>query len=450
LAQVPPRQLQRAERGKVTRLVTNASYTTPPVELIRLKRDGHALTESQISQLITQYQEHRLLDSQMAAFAMATCVQGMTSDETYYLTKAMLNSGTRLAWPPGPAVVDKHSTGGVGDKASLLIAPLLASFGVRVPMISGRGLGITGGTLDKLESIPQFNTSLSLNELQEIVNSTGCVIAGATEQIAPADRKLYGLRDVTGTVASIPLITSSILSKKLAESPDALIFDVKCGTGTSMQTFEEAQELAEMLVQTCVRFNVKAKAIITDMNQPLGTAIGNAAEVREALLSFAGSGPADLVHLATTFVFELLTLAGKTLTYQDVADNLTNGHAQNHFEDMVAKQGGNLCQLTSPNWTPLIAAEDGYLARVNTGALGALLVRMGGGRQLPEDTLNTQVSLAVPKKVGDSITRGEVIGAVSHPAPEAYLEQLREALQISAAPVDPRPLIIGTVIQNDQ
>ena len=437
-----------AELEKVTRLVTIEHFSTPPVEIIRLKRDGHALSETQISQLIKQYQNATLLDSQMAAFAMATCIQGMNADETYYLTKAMLNSGSRLTWPTDSVVVDKHSTGGVGDKASLLIAPLLASFGVCVPMISGRGLGITGGTLDKLESIPGFKTSLSLAELQDTVNATGCVITGATEEIAPADRMLYGLRDITGTVASIPLITSSILSKKLAESPDALIFDVKCGTGTSMRSLEKARELAAMLVQTCRRFSVKAKAIITDMDQPLGTAIGNAAEVREALLSFAGSGPPDLVHLATTFAYELLVLSGKMVTYNDVAENLTNGYAQNHFEDMVEKQHGKLCQLVSPTWTPLLATETGYLERVDTGALGALLVRMGGGRQLPDDTLDTIVSLAVPKKVGELIEKGDVIGAVSHTTPEPYLDELRATLHISNTPVEPRPLIMGTVTQD--
>lgn len=427
----------------------HATYTTPPVELIRLKRDGRSLTEPQINQLIAQYQNGELLASQMAAFCMATCVQGMDADETYYLTKAMLNSGSRLTWPAGPTVLDKHSTGGVGDKSSLLIAPLLASFGMRVPMISGRGLGITGGTLDKLESIPEFNTALSLTELQHIVQTSGCVITGATEEIAPADRQLYGLRDVTGTVASIPLITSSILSKKLAESPDALIFDVKCGKGTSMQTLEQAQKLAETLVQTCAKFQVRAKAIITDMEQPLGTAIGNAAEVREALLSFSGSGPSDLVHLSTTLALELLTLAGNNVTYQEVADNLTNGQAQNQFETMVESQGGKLDQLVSPHWTPLLAEQNGYLANVNTGDLGALLVRMGGGRQLPTDTLDPQVSLAVRKKVGDPIEKGEVIGAVSHPTPTPYLEELRSALHISQSPVEPRPLIMGTVIQHE-
>ena len=437
------------ELEKVTKIVTMKPFTTPPVEIIRLKRDGHTLSEAQISQIIVQFQNATLLDSQMAAFAMATCIQGMNADETYYLTKAMLDSGSRLTWPTGSAIVDKHSTGGVGDKASLLIAPLVASFGVRVPMISGRGLGITGGTLDKLESIPGFNTALSLTDLQNTVKATGCVITGATAEIAPADRMLYGLRDVTGTVASIPLITSSILSKKLAESPDALIFDVKCGTGTSMRSLEQARALATMLVQTCRRFDVNAKAVITDMDQPLGTAIGNAAEVREALLSFSGSGPPDLVHLATTFAYELLNLAGKTVTYNDVAENLTNGYAQNHFEDMVEKQHGKLSQLVSPNWTPLVATQGGYLERVDTGRLGALLVRMGGGRQLPHDTLDPRVSIAVPKKVGDLIEKGDVIGAVSHTTPQPYLDELRTMLHLSNTPVDPRPLIMGTVTQDD-
>ena len=215
-----------------------------------------------------------------------------------------------------------------------------------------------------------------------------------------------------------------------------------------MRSLEKARELAAMLVQTCRRFSVKAKAIITDMDQPLGTAIGNAAEVREALLSFAGSGPPDLVHLATTFAYELLVLSGKMVTYNDVAENLTNGYAQNHFEDMVEKQHGKLCQLVSPTWTPLLATETGYLERVDTGALGALLVRMGGGRQLPDDTLDTIASLAVPKKVGELIEKGDVIGAVSHTTPEPYLDELRATLHISNTPVEPRPLIMGTVTQD--
>lgn len=434
---------------RVTNIMTPPSTAIPAVELIRLKRDGQALNETQISQLIQQYHNNQLLDSQMASFAMATCIRGMTADETFFLTKAMLESGTRLNWTPGAPVVDKHSTGGVGDKASLLIAPLLASFGVRVPMISGRGLGITGGTLDKLESIPGFRVALPADELQSIVNGVGCTIAGATENIAPADRKLYSLRDVTGTVASIPLITSSILSKKLAESPDALIFDVKCGCGTSMRTLTEARALADSLVTTCSRFQVPAKAIITDMSQPLGTAIGNAAEVREALLTFAGSGPPDLVHLVTTFAFELLCLAGKDVSFKDVADNLTNGLAQNHFEDMIERQGGKLCQLVSPNWTPLIALDQGYLSSVDTAALGALLVRMGGGRQFPDDSIDHRVSLAVSRKIGEPVMRGDVIGAVAHSSPKQYLPQLQNALTISPNPVDPRPLIMGTVTQND-
>tara|TARA_Y100001934_G_scaffold35364_1_gene40275 strand:+ start:359 stop:1681 length:1323 start_codon:yes stop_codon:yes gene_type:complete len=436
-----------AAQVKAIKPMTEGSQQTPPVELIRRKRDGLPLTEVEIKQLIEMYQAGRLLDTQMTAFAMATAIRGMNDDETYFLTKAMLQSGTTLNWDANTIVADKHSTGGVGDKSSLLIAPLLASFGVQVPMISGRGLGITGGTLDKLESIPGFQTSLTLDTIQDIVKGNGCVIAGATDQIAPADKKLYSLRDVTGTVASVPLITSSILAKKLAEKPNALIFDVKCGSGTSMQSLEQARELATSLVNTCERFHVKAKAIITDMDQPLGTAIGNTAEVREALLTFHGSGPPDLIHLVTTFTYELLQLAGRSVSFNDVTDNLTNGHAQNHFEAMVEKQGGQLCQLPGLHWTPLIATEEGFIKSINTGALGALLVRMGGGRQLPDDTIDSNVAIAVAKKVGDQIAKGDVLGAISHPSPKSYLTQLQNAIHLSNHPVEPRPLIMGTISQ---
>ncbi len=447
---MPRRQSLTEESGKATKPMSEDRLTDtikPTVELIRRKRDGQALSQAELQHLLREFELGHVLDSQMSAFAMATCIRGMTADETYYLTKAMLESGKTIEWDSSTSVVDKHSTGGVGDKASLLIAPLLASFGVRVPMISGRGLGITGGTLDKLESIPGFNCSLSLEAIQSGVQANGCIIAGATDEIAPADRKLYSLRDVTGTVASIPLITSSILSKKLAENPKALIFDVKCGTGTSMPTLEAARDLATTLVTTCKRFNVKAKAIITDMEQPLGTAIGNAAEVREALLTFHGSGPADLVHLTTTFAFELLKLAGKEIPFNDVTANLTNGHAQNHFEAMIEKQGGRLCQLPAIHWTPLIATQEGYLESVATGDLGSLLVRMGGGRQHPGETIDPTVAIAVAKKIGDKINNGDVLGAIAHPSAEPYLNELNEMLTISSTPADPRPLIMGTVDQ---
>ena len=282
-----------------------------PVAVIMKKRDGHALSPDEIREFMGGFVRGDVPEYQMSALAMAIYFQGMQADERAALVDVMLRSGDTLQWPKGfGTLVDKHSTGGIGDKTSLIIAPLLACCGLKVPMISGRGLGATGGTLDKLESIPGFRTNLSEKEIHDVVDKVGCVITGATADLVPADRKLYALRDVSGTVPSIPLICASIMSKKLAENLDALVLDVKWGSGAFMRKQEDARTLAQAMVDTGARMNVKTTALLTDMNQPHGRMAGNAVEVDESIAVLEGKGPNDLVGLCVALSAELLISTG--------------------------------------------------------------------------------------------------------------------------------------------
>jgi len=355
-----------------------------PVLLIAKKRDGHELTANEIAALVAGYAEERIPDYQMSAWAMAVYLRGMTTAETAALTEAMLHSGTTLTWPAGGAIVDKHSTGGIGDKTSLILAPLLACYGLRVPMISGRGLGATGGTLDKLEAIAGFRTNLSLPEIERVVNdpAVGCVITGASQELAPADRKLYALRDVTATVASIPLITASIMSKKLAEGLQALVLDVKFGSGAFMKTRAAAEELAQSLVATGKRMGVATTALLTDMNQPLGQMAGNAVEVQESIEVLQGNGPEDVRDLTIALGAEVMVSAkqsGSLLTASEqLARSLDDGSAYERFARMVAAQGGNLDAPRPIAEESIVAAEQrGFLAAVDTEALGIAVIEMG-------------------------------------------------------------------------
>ena len=379
-----------------------------PVDIIAAKRDGAELGERQLRSLIDGFVDGSVPDYQMSAFAMAVFFRGMSDQETVTLTQLMLNSGVTLNWSAGPPVVDKHSTGGVGDKVSLVLAPLLAACGVRVPMISGRGLGPTGGTLDKLESIPGFRTDLSIVELQSVVDQVGCVITGATKDLVPADRKLYALRDVTATVPSIPLITASIMSKKLAESLDALVLDVKCGSGAFMQSPAEAEALARSLVRVGKQLGVPTTASITDMDQPLGRACGNALEVAEAIECLRGGGPADLRELSLTLANELLKMVGGHATPDAVAE-LDSGRAYEKFNDMVRGQGGNPdAALTISSTCCEVESEcSGFVGAINTQAIGRLVIEQGGGRQRLTDSIDHSVGIEVLVKIGDQVERGQ-------------------------------------------
>ena len=383
-----------------------------PVHVIAKKRDGDALTSDEIAAFVTGFASGTIPDYQMSSLAMAIYLRGMDDEETAALTEQMLDSGTQLGWQAGRPVVDKHSTGGVGDKVSLLLAPLLACCGMRVPMISGRGLGPTGGTLDKLESIPGFRTDLSLAEIQNITDKVGCVITGASTEIAPADRKLYALRDVTATVASIPLITASIMSKKLAEGLDALVLDVKVGSGAFMKTREQATALAQSLVLTGKRRGVACTALLTDMDQPLGKMIGNAVEVDEAVDALSGNGPTDLVELALRLGAELLLSVGAAADLEsgvsELRRQIESGAALEKLREMVAAQGGDLDAPRSRAPTHVVVAQTaGYVNAIDVHAVGCAVIDLGGGRRQMSDAIDPSIGLEMLVQIGDPVSIGQ-------------------------------------------
>ena len=424
-----------------------------PVRTIVAKRDGRACTPEEIDALIQGSLRGDVADAQLAAWAMAVYFQGMTAKETAALTRSMLDSGARLVWPAGTGpYVDKHSTGGIGDKISLILAPLLAACGLRVPMLSGRGLGPTGGTLDKLESIPGFRTDLDLEAIRRQVADIGCVITGTTAEIAPADRKLYALRDVTGTVPSIPLITASIMSKKLAEGLDALVLDVKWGSGAFMKTQEDARKLAESLVRTGREMGVRTTALLTDMNQPLGHMIGNTCEVAESIDVLQGNGPEDVRALVIALGSELLVQSGIESTPEAAGDRLTRaldgGAAFEVFEAMVAAQGGRLAQRV-PAAKPhdCVATEGGFIQTIDGEALGYAVIELGGGRRKPGEAIDPRVGLECLVRIGDTVEPGQPLARILAPAQRAepVKSHLACAFRIGAEAVSPPPLIVDRI-----
>ena len=385
---------------------------TNPVVLISKKRDGKHLTDDQIHEFIAGYASGTIPDYQMSAMAMAICCRGMSSAETAALTDAMLQSGQELSWPAGPPRVDKHSTGGLGDKVSIVLAPLLACCGVQIPMISGRGLGATGGTLDKLESISGFRTDLTVEEIRAQVEKVGCVITSATKDLAPADRKLYALRDVSGTVPSIPLITASIMSKKLAAGLDALVLDVKFGSGAFMKTYEEARELAKSLVETGHRMGVATSAILTDMNQPLGRMVGNAVEIDESVDALKGQGPDDLMQVTLALGAELLVLARVASSVEAgekmLKDAVDDGRGLEKLREMVAAQGGNLdAPRERADAYELTAESNGIITTIDAEQLGHAVIDLGGGRKKVGDSIDFAVGIEMKVRIGDRIERGQ-------------------------------------------
>jgi pyrimidine-nucleoside phosphorylase len=420
-----------------------------PVDLIAAKRDGQELTPEQIQEFIRGTAAEDIPDYQLAAMAMAVYLNGMTSAETTALTQAMLDSGSRLEWPDdGRVRVDKHSTGGVGDKTSLVLAPLLAASGFQVPMLSGRGLGPTGGTLDKLEAIPGFRTDLSITEIRQLTQDVGCVITGTTRELAPADRRLYSIRDVTATIASIPLITSSILSKKLAESLQGLVLDVKFGSGAFMKTPQASRALARSLVDVCSTLGTPATALLTSMNQPLGCMCGNALEVRECLDVLSGQGPADVRALSLELVAELLLLTGRCSSHHEAvtiaAKPLDSGHALEVFQRMVHAQGGRLDELPQPSKaTDFPAWCDGYVHTINTELLGMALIELGAGRRRLEESLDHCAGLQMLITPGSPVTAGQPLLRVFARHPEAVFPRLKQAIHIGeSTPAEPPPLIL--------
>ncbi|MBU0677542.1 MAG: thymidine phosphorylase [Verrucomicrobia bacterium] len=427
-----------------------------PQWIIEKKRDGNALTEEEIRFLIEGYTKEEIPDYQMAAFAMAVYFKGMTFEEMAILTDAMMRSGdlvdtSSIKLPKA----DKHSTGGIGDKVSLVLAPLIACCGIAVPMVSGRGLGITGGTLDKLESIPGYRTDLSEREFVDTIDKCGCSITGQTGQLAPADKKLYALRDVTGTVPSIPLIVASIMSKKMAEGIDSLVLDVKWGKGAFMQTMEDARELAHNMVEVGVCMGKNMTALLTGMNQPLGRTAGNALEVIESIEALKGNGPADLMQVTLELCGHMLLLSKKASDIKEakgiLLSHIESGEALERFKQMVGLQGGDPASIDdisklprAATQEPVSSSESGYIAAVDAEKIGRACILLGAGRKRTEDAVDFAVGVSDILKIGDKVQRGDKLLTVHANDPASCSEAVamtREAFAFSEAPVESPELI---------
>jgi thymidine phosphorylase len=415
------------------------------VELIRAKRDGRALTDDEIRWLIAAYTGGAVADEQMSALLMAVYFQGLSAGELRTWTAAMVSSGERLDLSAVPApTVDKHSTGGVGDKVSLVLAPLVASCGAAVPQLSGRGLGHTGGTLDKLESIPGWRAGLSTAEMIAVLRSAGCVICAAGPGLAPADRRLYALRDVTGTVESIPLIASSIMSKKIAEGTAALVLDVKVGSGAFMPELPAARLLAQTMVGLGAEAGVRTTALLTRMDAPLGRAVGNAVETEEAVATLRGEGPADLVEVTLALAREMLALAGLDA---DPAAALTDGRALERYRTMIAAQGGDPdAPLPQARHSQVVtAAQAGWVRRLDARAVGVAAWRLGAGRARKEDDVNHAAGVICLAKPGDPVTVGQPVLELrgdDETRFAAAIEALSGAVDVGPEPPEPAPLVI--------
>ena len=431
------------------------------IDLIRKKRDGGALSDVEIGYLVDGCTNGSIPDYQMAAWLMAVVLRGMTRAETAALTHAMLYSGEVLDLGFLPAKkVDKHSTGGVGDKTSLVLAPLAAAGGLFVPMISGRGLGHTGGTLDKLESIPGLRVNLPVAEFQRVLQACGLSMIGQTEKIAPADRKLYALRDVTGTVESPYLICASIMSKKLAEGMDALVLDVKTGSGAFMKNEEDAVFLAELMVETGERMGKQMAALITDMNQPLGRMVGNALEVREGIEVLHSGGPEDLRELCLELGGWMFFLGGASATVaqgkQLSQELIASGKAFERFRQMVELQGGDVRVIDDPSRLPdtghrleVSSPRAGYVTSIACEDVGTACVILGGGRERKEDSVDPAVGIEVHRKIGDKVFAGESLCTI-HCHSDAQGARVKELLedryQIADSPPAHKQALIHRVI----
>lgn len=430
------------------------------LDIILKKRDGFELTRNEISFFITNYLEGKISDYQMSVLLMAIFFRGMSAKETTYLTQAMMNSGEVFDLSEIPGVkVDKHSTGGVGDKVSLILAPLVASCGVPVPMVSGRGLGHSGGTLDKLESIPGFNTKLTKRQFIKIIKKNGFAMMGQTENFVPADKKMYALRDVTGTVESIPLISASIMSKKLAEGSDAIVFDVKTGSGAFMRTFDDSVTLASSLVRIGTEMGRETIALITDMNQPLGRYIGNALEVKESLEVLNGKGPEDLINITVELGSYMLVL-GKRVKDLDSAKKILNEKLKNNdaldcFYNMVKLQDGDVESVkdisrlpTAKNQFKLRANSSGYIQSMDTTMIGNSACILGAGRQKYTDIIDPAVGLIFHKKIGDKVIEKDIIVTIDYNNSENLreaIELLSKAIRIGRKKVSPPKLIYAVI-----
>ena len=430
------------------------------IDVIEQKRDCGELTREQIEFFINGYTAGEIPDYQAAALLMAIYINGMNRRETVDLTMAMARSGDQLEYHDlASFVVDKHSSGGVCDKTTLVVQPLVASLGVPVGKMSGRGLGSSGGTLDKMECIDGWKFQLSLDECLDQLGDIGLVLAGQSVSLAPADGLLYALRDVTGTVSNKSLIAASIMSKKIAGGADGIVLDVKTGSGAFMKTEEDARELAQIMVEIGEDAGREVVALITDMNQPLGYAVGNALEVKEAIDTLRGGGPPDFRQHCLTIAGYMLLMAGKAETIAEAerlaAAALDDGRALEKFREMVAAQGGNVAQIDNPDLLPqakvvedIVMPRDGYIAGMDTSELGWASVNLGGGRRVKSDKIDPAVGFILTIKIGDRVSAGQVIGKI-HADDIQKLEEARkqilEAVQVSDTPVEALPHLYGVI-----
>jgi len=430
------------------------------VELLAKKRDGNPLSVQEIQWIVENTVNGNILDYQLSALLMAIFLKGMNREEIVALTNAMVNSGEQIDLSSIPGIkVDKHSTGGVGDKVSLILAPVVASAGVSVPMMAGRGLGHTGGTLDKLEAIPGFRTNLSEKEFVTQIEKIGCAIIGQSEKIVPADRKFYALRDVTATVPSLPLICSSIISKKKAEGTDALVLDVKFGRGAFSKTYQEAFELAEELVKLGDDLSIRTVALLTRMDQPLGKTVGNWIETKEAIEALQGHGPADLMEVVTVLGGIMLVLGKKAKFVQDgmkiIQKSIDSGKGFERFLAMVKMQGGDLSVVENPEVYPmpkytvsLESSSSGYISSVDALAIGQLAVDLGAGRVKKDQPVDPGAGIIVHKKRGDRVEKGELLATLYTNKQEILEEAQRRLLDSLTFSKDllPGQELIGTLI----
>lgn len=429
-------------------------------DIIIKKRNGEALSDEEIAYFIKGYTDGTIPDYQASALLMAIYFQGMTEHETAVLTMEMAHSGDMLDLSAIKGMkADKHSTGGVGDKTSLVLTPLAASIGIPVAKMSGRGLGHTGGTIDKLESFPGFTTGISEEQFINNVNTIGIAIAGQTKNMAPADKKLYALRDVTGTVDSIPLIASSIMSKKLAAGADVIVLDVKTGSGAFMKTEEDSIKLAEEMVKIGNNVGRKTLAVISDMDEPLGYAVGNAIEVKEAIDTLNGHGPADLLELCLTIGSLMAIGTGKAGSTEEarrlLIEKLDDGSALKKFAEFVEAQGGDSAPVFNTDLLPqasivreVTSPVDGYVSHIESDRVGISAMKLGGGRETKESEIDLSVGILINKKVGDSVKKGEKIATLyanDNAKLEAALSELEQSYSYSQTPVE-RPKLIKTII----
>ncbi len=418
--------------------------------IIEKKKDKKILTADEITYAVNAYVMNIISDAQMSSLLMAICINGMNTDETYYLTKAMIESGDVIDLSKIPGIkVDKHSTGGVGDKTTLIVAPIVSACGVSVAKLSGRGLGHTGGTIDKLESINGFRSDLSEEDFIKQVKEIGIVDAEQTKEIVPADKKMYALRDVTGTTRSVPLIASSIMSKKIAAGADKIVLDVKTGSGALITDFEESVELAKTMVYLGKKFNKETIALITDMNEPLGNSIGNALEIKEAIQTLEGNGDNRLTNLCLTLSSYMISM-GKKVSFEEAKkealDAFTSKKALNKFKEFVKYQGGDINDIkTSKNTYDVYATLDGYVRDIDETLLAMECLKMGSGRINKEDKINYGVGIVIRKHIGEHVSKGDVLATVYYDEIKADNKNILKSFMLSEKKEEGFPLVYTVV-----